>query len=76
VPGTLGFEVGDDGPGLPREIRSTVFQPFMTGGDGGSGLRLAFVERIVKAHRGCVAVRSEPGQGTVFAVKLPMAEVT
>lgn len=73
---SVGFEVEDNGPGLPREIRHAVFQPFVTGREGGTGLGLAFVERIVKAHRGSVSVQSEPGQGTIFAVRLPMAEVT
>jgi signal transduction histidine kinase len=72
--GSVGFEVEDDGPGLPAEIRERIFQPFVTGRDGGTGLGLAFVDRIVKAHRGRVAVRSEPGKGTVFEVRLPMAE--
>jgi two-component system sensor histidine kinase HydH len=74
--GTVGFEVGDDGPGLPPQIRERIFQPFVTGRQGGTGLGLAFVERIVKAHHGSVAVRSAPGNGTVFAVRLPAAEVT
>ncbi len=73
--GTVGFEVGDDGPGLPGEIRGRIFQPFVTGREGGTGLGLAFVERIIKAHRGSVSVRSESGKGTVFAVRLPVAEV-
>lgn len=71
--GTVGFEVGDDGPGLPPEIRDRIFQPFVTGRDGGTGLGLAFVDRIIKAHRGRISVRSESGRGTVFEVKLPMA---
>jgi len=73
--GTVGFEVADNGPGLPHAIRDRVFQPFVTGREGGTGLGLAFVDRVVKAHRGSVSVRSEPGRGTVFAVRLPAAEV-
>lgn len=72
---TVGFEVGDDGPGLPPAIRDRIFEPFVTGREGGTGLGLAFVERVVKASRGSIAVRSEAGQGTVFEVRLPMAEV-
>jgi len=70
---TVGFEVADDGPGLPQAIRDRVFQPFVTGREGGTGLGLAFVDRVVKAHRGSVSVRSEPGRGTVFEVRLPAA---
>jgi signal transduction histidine kinase len=72
--GMVGFEVGDDGPGLPRELRGTIFQPFITGREGGTGLGLAFVDRIVKAHRGRISVRSEAGRGTVFEVRLPVAQ--
>jgi signal transduction histidine kinase len=73
--GTVGFVVADDGPGLPAEIRDRIFRPFVTGREGGTGLGLAFVERVVRAHRGSVSVRSETGRGTVFEVRLPVAEV-
>lgn len=73
--GMVGFAVGDDGPGLPGEIRGRIFQPFVTGRAGGTGLGLAFVERVIKAHRGSVSVRSGPGEGTEFTVRVPVAEV-
>jgi len=73
---TVGFQIGDDGPGLPHDIRGRIFQPFVTGREGGTGLGLAFVDRIIKAHRGTISVRSENGKGTVFEVRLPLAEVT
>jgi signal transduction histidine kinase len=72
--GAVGFEVADDGPGLPANLRERIFQPFVTGREEGSGLGLAFVERIVKAHHGRVLVRSETGKGTAFEVRLPVAE--
>jgi signal transduction histidine kinase len=72
--GTVGFAVADDGPGLPEEIREQVFQPFVTGREDGTGLGLAFVDRVVKAHRGHLSVRSETGKGTVFEIRLPVAE--
>jgi signal transduction histidine kinase len=70
---TVGFEVSDDGPGLPHELRERLFQPFVTGREGGTGLGLAFVDRIVKAHRGSTIVHSETGRGTTFEVHLPAA---
>lgn len=73
--GTAAFEVADDGPGLPHAIRGRVFQPFVTGREGGTGLGLAFVDRVVKAHRGSISVQSELGRGTAFTVRLPAAEV-
>jgi signal transduction histidine kinase len=72
--GTVGFQVSDDGPGIPADIRDRLFRPFVTGRDSGTGLGLAFVERVVKAHRGSIAVRSEAGRGTVFEIRLPVAE--
>jgi signal transduction histidine kinase len=72
--GTVGFEVADDGPGLPAGLRARIFEPFVTGRVGGTGLGLAFVERIVKVHRGTVTVHSEEGRGTVFDVRLPQAD--
>ena len=73
--GTVGFVVEDDGPGLPEEIRDSVFNPFVTNRAEGTGLGLAFVDRTVKAHRGTVEVTSQPGVGTAFAVRLPVAKV-
>jgi signal transduction histidine kinase len=72
--GIVGFAIGDDGPGLPHDLRAHIFEPFVTGRTGGTGLGLAFVERIIKAHHGTIVVHSEPGQGTTFEVSLPMAE--
>jgi signal transduction histidine kinase len=73
-PGTVGFAVADDGPGVSREIQARLFEPFVTGREGGTGLGLAFVERIVTAHRGSIVMRSEPGMGAAFEVRLPVAE--
>lgn len=72
--GTVGFAVEDDGPGLPSALRDRIFRPFVTGREDGTGLGLAFVERVVRAHRGAISVRSEPGRGAIFEVRLPAAE--
>lgn len=65
------LEVQDSGPGIPAELRTRLFDPFVTGRPGGSGLGLAIVQRAVQAHRGAVWVDSEPGRGTTFSVVLP-----
>ncbi len=75
TPGFGGFEVRDDGPGIPAELRERVFQPFVTGRSGGVGLGLTFVKRVVHEHRGSIAIHSEPGLGTRVRVALPLAEV-
>ena len=71
--GMVGFEIGDDGPGIPEDLRGRLFLPFVTGREEGTGLGLAFVDRVVKAHGGRVVLRSAPGQGTVFEIWLPAA---
>jgi two-component system sensor histidine kinase PilS (NtrC family) len=65
------LRVVDDGPGIPSELRERLFDPFVTGRVGGSGLGLAVVQRAVQAHRGFVFVDSRPGSGTTFTVLLP-----
>jgi signal transduction histidine kinase len=68
-------EIGDDGPGIPTEVRSHIFDPFFTtkGVGEGTGLGLDTVQRIVRKHRGDVHVESKPGD-TRFQVWLPLAE--
>jgi two-component system sensor histidine kinase PilS (NtrC family) len=63
--------VEDDGPGIPKDKRDEVFQPFQTTKKGGTGLGLAIVDKIVQAHGGRIAVTGEPGGGTRFIVYLP-----
>ena len=68
-------EIGDNGPGIPPDIRSHIFEPFFTtkGVGEGTGLGLDTVQRIVKKHRGNIQVTSMPGD-TRFQVWLPLAE--
>jgi len=72
--GRVAFEVSDDGPGIAPELHRQVFMPFFTRRPGGTGLGLAFVERVALAHQGRVSVRSMPGAGATFRVELPAAE--
>jgi signal transduction histidine kinase len=60
--------VEDDGPGIDADLRERLFQPFVSGRAGGSGMGLAIVQRAVEAHRGVVLVDSEPGRGARFTV--------
>jgi signal transduction histidine kinase/CHASE2 domain-containing sensor protein len=69
------FAVADNGPGIPPEIRETLFKPFVTAGKAkGTGLGLAIVQKIVKDHGGYIRAESEPGQGTTFFVSIPLPE--
>ena len=74
--GFVSLAISDTGTGMPPEVRAKIFEPFFTTqGEGkGTGIGLATVLRIVKAHDGFLQVESEPGQGTTFEVFLPRAE--
>ncbi|WP_424967447.1 MULTISPECIES: two-component system sensor histidine kinase NtrB [unclassified Dinoroseobacter] len=68
----LQIEIIDDGPGLPPDIESDVFEPFVSGRENGTGLGLALVSKIISEHDGWIAVDSVPGR-TVFRISLPVA---
>ncbi|MDY7541675.1 MULTISPECIES: HAMP domain-containing sensor histidine kinase [unclassified Cryobacterium] len=70
--------VTDDGPGIPANLQTTLFERFARGdssrfrGTGSTGLGLAIVQAVVTAHQGEVSVSSRPGR-TEFRVSLPLA---
>ncbi len=68
------IEVEDSGPGLPPEVRSRLFQPFVTTKTQGTGIGLALCRQIVEAHGGVIGARDREGGGTIFSVTLPEAE--
>jgi len=72
--GRVGFEIVDNGPGMPPDVLDHIFTPFFTMRKGGTGLGLALVQRVIQAHQGTVSVESTVGQGTTFRVELPTAE--
>jgi signal transduction histidine kinase len=64
--------VADDGPGVPKEIRSTLFEPFVSfGKSGGTGLGLAIARSVVEAHRGTIDYRTSR-RGTTFTLQLAL----
>jgi signal transduction histidine kinase len=68
-------ELRDTGTGVPPEVLSKVYDPFFTTkppGEG-TGLGLAISRSIVERHRGLIAMTSEPGQGTMVRITLPIA---
>jgi signal transduction histidine kinase len=74
--GYAGFAVRDDGAGVPEALRDRIFQPFVTARDGGVGLGLTFVKRVVHEHQGHIALEPGIGAGACFRVELPVVEET
>jgi two-component system nitrogen regulation sensor histidine kinase GlnL len=68
----LELQVIDDGPGIPEDIRDRVFNPLVSGREGGSGLGLALVQTYVHNHGGVVEFDSRPGR-TAFTILLPLS---
>ncbi|MGE0787480.1 MAG: GAF domain-containing protein [Sandaracinaceae bacterium] len=69
--GALVLSFRDDGPGVPPEIRQSLFDSFITHGKkGGTGLGLAIVRKVVDDHDGTITVASKPGE-TTFTIVLP-----
>lgn len=61
----------DHGAGIGPAELPRIFDPFFTRRHGGTGLGLAVVDQIVRAHGGTIEVTSAPGEGTRFTVNLP-----
>lgn len=63
--------VCDDGPGIPDEIRDSLFRPFVSRGQDGTGLGLAIVAKVMAAHGGDVTLGQRPGWTTCFTMRFP-----
>jgi two-component system nitrogen regulation sensor histidine kinase GlnL len=66
------IEIRDNGKGIAPETLEQIFTPFYTTKNKGSGLGLATCQKIVSEHDGLLKVESTPGEGTLFAVSLPL----
>jgi len=64
----------DNGPGMPSEIQDRIFAPFFTTKKTGTGIGLPMAQKIIHTHGGVIDLRSTPGKGTEFIIKIPMRQ--
>ena len=67
----LELQVIDDGPGVPEEIQERIFNPLVSGREGGTGLGLSLAQTLVQYHQGVIEFESRPGR-TTFRILLPL----
>ena len=67
----LELQVVDDGPGVPEEIEDRIFNPLVSGREGGTGLGLSLAQTFVQYHKGVIECESRPGR-TIFRILLPL----
>jgi signal transduction histidine kinase len=70
---TAELRISDSGVGIPDELREKIFRLYFTTKRQGSGIGLAMTFRIVQLHDGTIDFTSEPGKGTTFLIRLPIA---
>ena len=64
--------MSDTGPGIPPDLRETLFEPLVSSRAAGTGLGLALCKRIVEAHGGTIAVDSPPAGGASVRIAVPL----
>ncbi len=72
--GYINVAVMDNGPGIAEENISAIFNPFFTTKTNGLGLGLAIAYRAIKELEGDITVKSTPGKGSVFIIRIPLRE--
>ena len=74
--GTLRVTIADTGCGIPEELLPKLWDPFFTTKERGMGLGLAIVKGVVERHGGRIAIQSQPGEGTMVSMELPISKQT
>ncbi|MGO9895452.1 MAG: sensor histidine kinase [Bryobacteraceae bacterium] len=70
---TAEIRISDSGPGIPPALREKIFRLYFTTKEKGSGIGLAMTFRMVQLHDGTIEFSSEPGKGTTFTLRIPVA---
>lgn len=68
--------IEDQGPGVPKDIMASIFDPYVTNKHKGTGLGLAIAKKIVEEHGGVVWLENRAGGGATAIVRLPLLEVS
>jgi two-component system sensor histidine kinase HydH len=68
------LDVIDTGEGMTDEVRTRIFDAFFSTRAAGSGLGLPTTRKIVESHGGTIHVRSDPGKGSQFTIRIPVCE--
>lgn len=71
APLMIEIRVKDNGPGIPDSVKKNLFIPFFTTKTRGTGLGLPLCQRIAQHHGGTLEVRSRPGDGATFILRIP-----
>lgn len=66
--------IQDTGKGMTDEIKKSIFRPFSTHSQGGTGLGLVIVQKIIQEHNGEITFNSTVGVGTTFQIRLPVTK--
>ncbi|PFG55641.1 two-component system sensor histidine kinase FlrB [Vibrio sp. ES.051] len=75
INGELRISVQDSGPGVPQELQAKIMEPFFTTRSQGTGLGLAVVQMVCRAHDGRLELISEQGDGACFTMCIPLERV-
>lgn len=71
----LRIDIRDNGPGIPAELRESIFYPMVSGRAGGTGLGLSIAQDIIHQYQGLIECESRPGE-TLFSIFLPLEKTT
>lgn len=71
----LRIDIRDNGPGIPAELRESIFYPMVSGRAGGTGLGLSIAQDIIHQYHGLIECESRPGE-TTFSLYLPVEKTT
>jgi len=75
-PNTITIRISDNGPGIPEDIQNNVFDLLFTSKSPGkgSGVGLHFAREVINRHDGAIEVKSRPGEGATFIIRLPVRQ--